>query len=58
MAKGWNLANEAMIPLEANTYQLIQIILPENLENEISHKANTYINDKIRDDMLQMVALP
>ena len=35
---------------EPNIYSLIQIILLENLVNEISHKANTYINDKIRDD--------
>ena len=53
MAKGRDLANEALIPNEPNIYSLIQIILPENLVNEISHKANIYINDKIRDDMLQ-----
>ena len=50
MAKGQDLANKALIPNEPNIYLLIQIILPENLVNEISHKANTYINDKIRDD--------
>ena len=38
---------------EPNIYSLIQIILPENLVNEINHKANIYINDKIKDDMLQ-----
>ena len=52
MAKGRDLANEDLIPNEPNIYSLIQIILPENLVNEISHKANIYINDKIRDDML------
>ena len=31
-------------------YSLIQIILPKNLVNEISHKANIYINDKMRDN--------
>ena len=38
---------------EPNIYSLIPIILLENLVNEISHKENIYINDKIRDDMLQ-----
>ena len=50
MAKGRDLANEALIPNEPNIYSLIQIILPENLVNEIIHKPNIYINDKIRDD--------
>ena len=50
MAKGQDLANEALIPNERNIYSLIQIILSDNLVNEIIHKENTYINDKIRDD--------
>ena len=50
MAKGQDLANEALIPSEPNIYSLIQIILPKNLVNEISHKENIYINDKIGDD--------
>ena len=37
----------ALIPNESNNYLLIQIILLENLVNEISHKENIYINDKI-----------
>ena len=53
MAKVQDLANEALIPNEPNIYSLIEIILPENLVNEISHKENIYINDKIKDDMLQ-----
>ena len=32
MDKGRNLANEALIPLEANNYSLTQIILPKDLE--------------------------
>ena len=50
MVKVQDLANEALIPNEPNIYSLIQIILPENSVNEISHKENIYINDKIGDD--------
>ena len=38
---------------EPNIYSLIEIILKENLVNEINHKENIYINNKIKDDMFQ-----